>query len=573
MKDECALINEGLLRIARRQSDRMTLYDVVELLGRKSSEQFILRGTHYGKQTLAEGIATKVFQQYRSQLRLSRSWIFHAVKRADTIDETLLREIITQQGGTWKGFHALLRESSIDMGISAETAGAIADREPVRLRPLKKPFAYFRSRSLRFVKTSRGNYGILLTHPKANYRHLFFRILGRGRTAVIDSLLARTGRYRDTVAAELISESDRMVLCVMIRGPLSPENYMGRTFIGVDLGYVNAAVAAVINPETRRLVRSRFWSAKSLQRRLRALERRESINFTERTRHKSANFRRHWTHRIAREIVDFARTHIAPIIVLENLRGIQARAMRRGPVARRSLHRWDYRRMSEYITYKAAWEGIRVIRIVPKGTSTSCPRCSQPVFRDRTVHVSRCINQSCRYENNDDLLGAYNVALRGLEHEASNDHRGFPSGGHSMSGTPRSSPSTLVHPNVESLGSAGSESGTTVSQTIGSHDPPPHARNVRADSESRWSPTSAPGPRRGIRTRPQFSRENRGRIASRSGTARLQPALTSSRIRYSRSGRRTYGPCAWRGTRPDHTSDSSRAPARFVFRRSCRTSA
>ncbi|MCS7367504.1 MAG: RNA-guided endonuclease TnpB family protein, partial [archaeon YNP-WB-062] len=78
-------------------------------------------------------------------------------------------------------------------------------------------------------------------------------------------------------------------------------------------------------------------------------------------------------HKISRIIVDFAKQYSFGII-MEDLKGIGER-INYGRMLNRRLHSWNFRRLQFYIEYKAKLEGLPVIYVDPKGTSTLCPIC------------------------------------------------------------------------------------------------------------------------------------------------------------------------------------------------------
>ncbi|MGQ9469503.1 MAG: RNA-guided endonuclease TnpB family protein, partial [Nitrososphaerales archaeon] len=42
---------------------------------------------------------------------------------------------------------------------------------------------------------------------------------------------------------------------------------------------------------------------------------------------------------------------------------------------KRRLNSWSFRRLQNFIEYKAKWEGTPVIYVTPKNTSQTCPKC------------------------------------------------------------------------------------------------------------------------------------------------------------------------------------------------------
>ncbi len=76
-------------------------------------------------------------------------------------------------------------------------------------------------------------------------------------------------------------------------------------------------------------------------------------------------------HKMAKEIVDFAKKHNMDII-MEKLKGIRRR-FKYGRTLNRRLHSWNFRRLQFYIDYKAKLNGLPVVYLNPKNTSSLCP--------------------------------------------------------------------------------------------------------------------------------------------------------------------------------------------------------
>ncbi len=112
-------------------------------------------------------------------------------------------------------------------------------------------------------------------------------------------------------------------------------------------------------------------------------------------------------HQVSRAIVNHAGSNRL-VIVMEELKGIR-KLYRRGNGQGRSyrgrMNSWTFREMQRQIEYKAAWDGIPVSYVSPRGTSRNClcgsrmepleerkmlcPRCSR--LWDRDVIASRNI--------------------------------------------------------------------------------------------------------------------------------------------------------------------------------------
>jgi len=113
-------------------------------------------------------------------------------------------------------------------------------------------------------------------------------------------------------------------------------------------------------------------------------------------------------HKISRKIVNRAR-ELGATIVIGDLKGI--RKKRRGKTLNRIVNRMPYYRLTQYIMYKARWEGIPVLLVPEYYTSRTCHRCGARGERI-TQGLFKCPN--CGLEYNADLNGAINIAKLSL---------------------------------------------------------------------------------------------------------------------------------------------------------------
>jgi putative transposase len=108
-------------------------------------------------------------------------------------------------------------------------------------------------------------------------------------------------------------------------------------------------------------------------------------------------------HKISRGIVDFAKQHNFGIL-MEDLKGIRRR-IRYGRLLNRRLHAWNFSKLQFYIEYKAKLEGLPVIYVDPKGTSSLCPICGGKL----ASNGHRLLKCRCGYENDRDMIAGLNM--------------------------------------------------------------------------------------------------------------------------------------------------------------------
>jgi putative transposase len=118
-------------------------------------------------------------------------------------------------------------------------------------------------------------------------------------------------------------------------------------------------------------------------------------------------------HKITREIVNRAiETDSLIVLVLGKLKGLrnQEKKKGRGRKFNRKLSGFPYFKFTEYLTYKAALAGIKVIKVFEDWTSQTCRKCSQRGIR-KTQGLFICKNCG---EENADRNAAFNIAYRAL---------------------------------------------------------------------------------------------------------------------------------------------------------------
>ena len=102
--------------------------------------------------------------------------------------------------------------------------------------------------------------------------------------------------------------------------------------------------------------------------------------------------------------------------VLEDLTGIRSAAEAVKVKNRYVMVSWSYYDLEQKLIYKAKEAGQKVIKVNPKYTSQTCPKCGhiERSNRDKHKHIFCCKN--CNYTSNDDRIGAMNLYRKGIEY-------------------------------------------------------------------------------------------------------------------------------------------------------------
>ena len=135
------------------------------------------------------------------------------------------------------------------------------------------------------------------------------------------------------------------------------------------------------------------------------LQEKRRLDVFKRLRGKERRIVNHELHRIAKEIVEYAKQFPSPVLVMERLTGIREN-FRRGKELNRRFHSLPFRKLQKMVEYKAKLEGIEVRYVNPKNTSITCHRCGYVTHVEGREY--RC--PKCGLKYNRDLNAAINVA-------------------------------------------------------------------------------------------------------------------------------------------------------------------
>lgn len=211
-------------------------------------------------------------------------------------------------------------------------------------------------------------------------------------------------------SATLVKRHDGVFFVhVQISEETPPENEV-KGYIGVDLGVKNLAVTddgETFSGDKVEKCRQRYrdrrkglnkCGTKNARRRLRKIRKQEK------------NFRKDVNHCISKKIVAKAKT-LGSVIGLEDLQGIRTRTTARGADERSRRHGWAFNQLQTFIGYKAAREGVPVVKVDPAYTSQTCSRCWHCERGNRRTR-DHFVCRRCGFECCADVNGARNVKHR-----------------------------------------------------------------------------------------------------------------------------------------------------------------
>ena len=180
-----------------------------------------------------------------------------------------------------------------------------------------------------------------------------------------------------------------------------------QTVLGIDLGVNSLAVSST----------GTFWQGDDYDHWSQEFEKRRgemqqrgtqaAHNALLRLSKREDAWRKQYIHTIANEIVTEAVEHDCDVIAFEDLTDIRERL----PQAKWH-HVWAFRRLFEYVSYKAPEQGVSVEQVEPNHTSQRCSRTDCGFTHDDNRHGEHFCCQKCGYEVNADYNAAKNIGLR-----------------------------------------------------------------------------------------------------------------------------------------------------------------
>jgi putative transposase len=112
-------------------------------------------------------------------------------------------------------------------------------------------------------------------------------------------------------------------------------------------------------------------------------------------------------HKISKDIVIIAKENNS-IILIGDLTGIRNNV--KGRRMNRIVANMPFYRLTQFITYKANWEGIPVLTTKEWYSSKTCSRCNSDNTTRPYQGLFKC--RSCKYQVNADFNGAKNLGKR-----------------------------------------------------------------------------------------------------------------------------------------------------------------
>jgi len=209
--------------------------------------------------------------------------------------------------------------------------------------------------------------------------------------------------------ADLILDNNIFYLMLVIELPDKPI-FDADKFLGVDLGVVNLAADSTGETFSGSKVNNIRKRSAKLRAKLQSKGTKSAKRLLKKRSGKEMRFGKETNHVIAKKIVEKAKA-LGQGIALENLKGIRKIEKTVRKQQRRQLSSWSFYQLRQFIEYKAALQGVRVVLIDPRNTSRECPKCG---YTDKANRKTRddfeC--KTCGHADCADYVAACNIASR-----------------------------------------------------------------------------------------------------------------------------------------------------------------
>lgn len=104
------------------------------------------------------------------------------------------------------------------------------------------------------------------------------------------------------------------------------------------------------------------------------------------------------------------------LFVLEDLTDIRSATEKVKVKNRYVMVSWSYYDLEQKLTYKALKNHQAVIKVDPKYTSQTCPKCGHTKKANRNKHKHIFCCKNCGYTSNDDRIGGMNLHRMGIDY-------------------------------------------------------------------------------------------------------------------------------------------------------------
>lgn len=188
-----------------------------------------------------------------------------------------------------------------------------------------------------------------------------------------------------------------------------------KTLVGMDVNEDNVALATLNDDGVQDSIVIEFPEVKferhryfTIRKRVQKAGKRSTF---EALGDKEKRFINDTTHKVSRQVIEWCQQFENPCIVLEDLKEIRD-SIEYGTRMNRRLHHLPFNLIQQFVSYKAAFEGIPVAWINPEYTSQRCTMCGHAEKANRKKKRFKC--RECSHHDHSDRNAGVNIAVKGV---------------------------------------------------------------------------------------------------------------------------------------------------------------
>lgn len=202
------------------------------------------------------------------------------------------------------------------------------------------------------------------------------------------------------------------------------KNSQTNKYCGVDLGINTTAVCSIVDESGKVYARQFIHDGKSLDKRDKHLSRiRKKARLTKKLHRgfakahyrKAANINKNLANQTAKQIINFAITHNATTVVIENLRNWKPKGGKRSSSLKQRFHGWAKCAIADRLEQLGQEYGIKIVSVYARGTSSLAYDGTGTVKRDRRNYAISRFQTGKIYSA--DLSASYNIAARHIAYK------------------------------------------------------------------------------------------------------------------------------------------------------------
>lgn len=106
------------------------------------------------------------------------------------------------------------------------------------------------------------------------------------------------------------------------------------------------------------------------------------------------------------------------VLGIEDLKNLKKGKQKdRGKVFRKAVKHWTYRQIISRLEQKSQENRVHLVKINPRNTSRTCPKCGNVCKENRKGEIFRCV--LCSHTQDADVVGAKNILVKTLDYLSS----------------------------------------------------------------------------------------------------------------------------------------------------------